>query len=131
MDTNEHECYGASAAADHVVFAGVVSAKAATSIVPGATPRIIEIRKPPALKARFTAGRAQMTPTGARPVPSCRSVSSVVRLFASLSVHSWLNLLLGSGETDLDRRVWLLRIHDHRLGRLHFHELVFNLFHGL
>ena len=29
----------------------------------------------------------------------------MVRLFVSISVHSWLNLLLGNGETDLDRRV--------------------------
>ena len=59
MDTNEHECCRASAAADHVVFAGVVSAKAAVSVLPWSdAPRIIEIRKPPAVKARFTPERA-------------------------------------------------------------------------
>src|SRR5439155_20563421 len=35
------------------------------------------------------------------------------------------------GETDLDRRIWFLRIHDYRLCRLHFDELVFDVFHGL
>src|SRR5439155_9982764 len=35
------------------------------------------------------------------------------------------------GKTDLDRRIWLLRIHDYRLRRLHIDELVFDVFHGL
>src|SRR5437899_5109447 len=39
--------------------------------------------------------------------------------------------LLRSGETDLDWRIWLLRIHDYRLRRLHIDELVFDVFHGL
>ena len=39
--------------------------------------------------------------------------------------------LLRRGETDLDWRIWFLRIHDYRLGRLHIDELVFDVFHGL
>src|SRR5437899_169140 len=38
---------------------------------------------------------------------------------------------LRRGETDLDWRIWLLRIHDYRLGRLHIHEFVFDVFYGL
>src|SRR5437016_1907348 len=45
-------------------------------------------------------------------------------LLVSIRVHSWLNLLLRRGKTDLDRRLWFLRIHDYGLGRLHFDELV-------
>jgi hypothetical protein len=36
-------------------------------------------------------------------------------------------ILPGSGKTDVDRRVWLLRVHDYGLSRLHIHELVFDL----
>src|SRR5437867_898552 len=39
--------------------------------------------------------------------------------------------ILWRGKTDLDRRIWLLRIHDYGLGRLHIHELVLDLFYGL
>src|ERR1043166_594959 len=44
-------------------------------------------------------------------------------------IHLAANLNLNrsrSGEADLDRRAWLLRIHNHSLIRLHIHELVFN-----
>ncbi len=40
-------------------------------------------------------------------------------------------MTLGRGKTDLDRRVWLLSVHDYGLRWLHLHELVFDLFYGL
>ena len=33
-------------------------------------------------------------------------------------------------KTDLDPRIWFLRIHDYGLVRLHIHELVIDLFYG-
>jgi hypothetical protein len=33
-------------------------------------------------------------------------------------------------KTDLDPRIWFLRVHDYGLGWLHIHELVIDLFHG-
>jgi hypothetical protein len=38
-------------------------------------------------------------------------------------------ILPKSGKTDVDRRVWFPRIHDYGVGRLHIHELVFDLLH--
>jgi hypothetical protein len=32
--------------------------------------------------------------------------------------------ILWRGKTDVDRRIWCLRIHDYGLGRLHIYELV-------
>ena len=37
---------------------------------------------------------------------------------------------LGRRKTDLDPRIWLLRIHDHGLVWLHIYELVIDLFYG-
>ena len=42
-----------------------------------------------------------------------------------------MGVLPGSCKTDLDRRIWLLRIHDYGLVWLHIHELVFDLLHRL
>jgi hypothetical protein len=44
----------------------------------------------------------------------------------------WLLALAVSGrsETDLDPRIWFLRIHDYGLVWLHIHELVIDLFYG-
>jgi hypothetical protein len=36
----------------------------------------------------------------------------------------------GRRKTDLDPRIWFLRVHDYGLGWLHIHELVIDLFHG-
>ena len=63
------------------------------------------------------------------------SFKSVVSLPESICVNRgggnlWM-ITLRRGKTDLDRRVWLLRIHDYGLGRLHIHELVLDLFHAL
>ena len=33
-------------------------------------------------------------------------------------------------KTDLDPRIWFLRIHDHGLVWLHIHDLVIDLFYG-
>jgi hypothetical protein len=33
-------------------------------------------------------------------------------------------------KTDLDPRIWSLRIHDYDFVRLHIHELVIDLFYG-
>jgi len=33
-------------------------------------------------------------------------------------------------KTDLDPRIWFLRVHDYGLGCLHIHELVIDLFYG-
>jgi hypothetical protein len=34
-------------------------------------------------------------------------------------------------KTDLDPRIWFLRVHDYGLGWLHIHELVIDLFYGV
>ena len=41
----------------------------------------------------------------------------------SIRVNSWLNVLLGRSEADLDRRTWLLRVYDHGFVRWHIDEL--------
>ena len=33
-------------------------------------------------------------------------------------------------KTDLDPRIWFLRIHDYGFVKLHIHELVIDLFYG-
>jgi hypothetical protein len=49
---------------------------------------------------------------------------SVISLSSVVVENKWLR----RGKTDLDRRVWLFRIHDYRLGRLHIHALLVDLF---
>src|SRR5882724_4031628 len=57
-------------------------------------------------------------------VPSV--VSAVIRVYSCSFV---VRDLSRRSEADLDRCIWLLRIHDHVLRRLHIHELVFDLFY--
>ena len=55
-------------------------------------------------------------------------VSAVIRVHSCSFV---VERFSRRGEPDLDRRIWLLRIHDYGLGRLHIHALVFDLPHRL
>src|SRR6266480_7193351 len=60
----------------------------------------------------------------------CLSVLSVVS-HRLIRVHSWLKpMRLRRRKTDLDPRIWFLRIHDHGLVWLHINELVIDLFYG-
>ena len=40
----------------------------------------------------------------------------------------FISKIYGAAKTDLDRLIWFSGIHDHRLGRLHIHELILDLY---
>jgi hypothetical protein len=50
----------------------------------------------------------------------------------SIRVHSRLKpIRFKVAQTDLDPRIWFLRVPDHGLVWLHIHELVVDLFYGI
>ena len=97
-----------------------------------------DARAAEAMKGQFGEGADQCT--RGRPHTGGQAVRSPARnlrylrflLFnASKVLRCHFHKCLWRGEADLDQRVWLLRVHDYGLGRLHIHELVFDLLHRI